>query len=282
MKKENYMHEGYQQCFIDGKRTECNAFIMLIQSYLKEIKLLKPYLLIIITAVSITYSLFFLCADELTIVLFREDGFFEWMTAALFLVSSGIFFLTFLRTKNVFLLGLAFIFIVGAGEEISWGQRLFNLNTPDWIQNVNVQQEINIHNLEIFNDRNLEGVKKTGLQRLVEINMLFRIFSMFFCILLPLFFFHIKPKFAVNKKFQIPVAPVTIGIFFFISWAIFYLLKYAILPRGKIIEYYLTIGEVFEFTAALVYLLIAIYFFREKDDNFLGKDIKQWMIDDKL
>ena len=254
---------------------------MLIQSYLKEIKLLKPYLLIIITAGSISYSIYFLCADELIIVLAREDGFFEWMTAALFLVSSGIFFLTFLRTKNVFLLGLAIIFFVGAGEEISWGQRLFNLNMPDWIQKANVQQEINIHNLEIFNDKNLEGVTKTGLQRLVEINMLFRIFSMFFCILLPLFFFHIKPKFTVNKKFQIPVAPVTIGIFFFISWAIFYSLKYAILPRCKIIVYSPTIGEVFEFTTALVYLLIAIYFFREKDDNFLGKDIKQWMIDEK-
>jgi len=254
---------------------------MLIQSYFKEIKYLKSYLLIIIAAIFISYSIYFFCADELIMMLGREDGFFEWMTAALFLVSSGIFFLTFLRTKNVFLLGLAFIFFVGTGEEISWGQRLFHLNTPDWMQEVNVQREINIHNLEIFNDSNFEGVKKTGLQRLVEINMLFRIFSMFFCILLPLFFFHIKPKFAVNKKFQIPVAPVTIGIFFFISWTIFYSLKYAILPRGKIFDYYLTTGEVFEFTAALVYLLIALFFYREKDDNFLGKDIKQWVIDDK-
>ena len=39
--------------------------------------------------------------------------------------------------------------------------------------------------------------------------------------------------------------------------------------------------KVFEFTAALVYLLIALFFYREKDDNFLGKDIKQWVIDDK-
>jgi len=32
-------------------------------------------------------------------------------------------------------------------EEISWGQRIFGLSTPDWFQQHNTQREINVHNL---------------------------------------------------------------------------------------------------------------------------------------
>ena len=34
------------------------------------------------------------------------------------------------------------------GEEISWGQRIFNYGTPDTIEQVNVQREFNLHNLQ--------------------------------------------------------------------------------------------------------------------------------------
>ena len=36
------------------------------------------------------------------------------------------------------------------GEEISWGQRIFNIATPETISQMNVQDETNIHNLEFF------------------------------------------------------------------------------------------------------------------------------------
>ena len=45
------------------------------------------------------------------------------------------------------LLGLLFFF--GAGEEISWGQRLFDLESPDFFQEHNVKGETNLHNLVI-------------------------------------------------------------------------------------------------------------------------------------
>jgi hypothetical protein len=41
--------------------------------------------------------------------------------------------------------GLALLWI--AGEEISWGQRIFGLETPDWMQRHNLQHEMNLHNL---------------------------------------------------------------------------------------------------------------------------------------
>jgi hypothetical protein len=51
----------------------------------------------------------------------------------------------------LFVLGMAFI----AAEEISWGQRLFGLETPEVLEEINRQSEINLHNigrtLTVFN-----------------------------------------------------------------------------------------------------------------------------------
>ena len=38
-------------------------------------------------------------------------------------------------------------------EEISWGQRIFDIDTPEALKEVNVQKEINIHNLVFFQRR---------------------------------------------------------------------------------------------------------------------------------
>ncbi len=43
-----------------------------------------------------------------------------------------------------FVFGLGLIFV--AGEEISWGQRIFNIKTPEEIEQVNLQKELNLHN----------------------------------------------------------------------------------------------------------------------------------------
>ena len=248
-----------------------------MQNYLKEIKLLKPYIITVIIVLVLSYSVYFLCGDALVKVLGQEDGFFEWLTAIFFLVASILCFIIYRRTKNLFVLGLALLFFMGMGEEISWGQRIIGFDTPKSLEKVNGQGEFNIHNIEIFNDEYLNGKKKTGWERLLEINMLFRIFSLTFCILIPLFFFHIKPRLKVNKKIQMPVAPVSVGIFFIISWCIFYSLEQYYIHIGKDPLYYLTVGEVFEFTTSFIFFLIMLYFYRDKKDGFLGRDIKQGM-----
>ena len=245
------------------------------QMYLKEVKRLKLYIISTVAVIGLSYSVYLFFDDETIWRLAKEDGFFENLTAVFFVFGAVLLFLSFRRTKNIFLLGLAVLLLIGAGEEISWGQRIFNFRTPGWVHKVNVQNEFNIHNIETFNDRNFEGHKKTGWQRLTEINMLFRIFSVIFLVCMPLFFFHMKPLLVTNKKRQMPVAPVTIGIFFIVSWAIFYGLKYFILPRGKVEYFYLSAGEIFEFTAAYIYFIVALYFYSNKNDSFLGKDIKQ-------
>lgn len=47
----------------------------------------------------------------------------------------------------VLCLSLVIILFLMAGEELSWGQRIFNWKTPDLIATYNIQKETNFHNL---------------------------------------------------------------------------------------------------------------------------------------
>ena len=252
---------------------------MLLKNYLKEISLLKLYILSIILIITFSYSIYIFCSDKVISVICDEDNLFEWLTAMFFLFSSVLCFATFKRNKNIFVLGLALMFFMGMGEEISWGQRQIGFDTPAGLQAINVQHETNIHNIEFFNGLYLTGVKKTGLQRLFEINILFRMFSVSFLIMLPLLISRLKLKTEINKKLKLPIAPVTIGAFFLISWCLFYSIKYFLLPQGNPHGSYLSVGEVFEFTAAYVYFVVALFFYNTKDDSYLGANAIQATVD---
>lgn len=76
----------------------------------------------------------------------QEDRFVEWMTVFVF-ASSGVLMLhRAARARRLFdaLVGLFCLFV--AGEEMSWGQRLFGLTPPSYFLEHNTQQEMNIHN----------------------------------------------------------------------------------------------------------------------------------------
>lgn len=89
--------------------------------------------------------------DSLRRAINREDGGVEQATAVLFLLSSLLSFLVAYRSRLSsrriahLLLGVGLLFCVG--EEISWGQRLMGFKTPEAFQEVNVQDEFNLHNL---------------------------------------------------------------------------------------------------------------------------------------
>ena len=95
-------------------------------------------------------------------LIIKEDGWVETLTALGFILA-GIITLRipqysrlFTSTKTqgqifkAFCILLALAFFVVAGEEISWGQRIFDVSTPEAIQDQNRQGEINLHNLETF------------------------------------------------------------------------------------------------------------------------------------
>jgi len=95
---------------------------------------------------------------------YPEDHFFENIGAMGLFVASAVLFYAFVRAyrtravtkiqwiKMLALFGLAFLFFFGGGEEISWGQRIFNIDEPASLVGQNAQDELNIHNLEVFQD----------------------------------------------------------------------------------------------------------------------------------
>ena len=95
---------------------------------------------------------FLLAADPQTFkALCREDYWVENLTAVWFLLAGILLFAatwaerSFLR-RCVYILGvMAMVF--AAGEEISWGQRIFGFATPDFLMPLNMQQEFNVHNI---------------------------------------------------------------------------------------------------------------------------------------
>jgi hypothetical protein len=126
------------------------------------IGLIRPYLVALIfisIMLILSYVPLFLSKDIID-SLTREDRLFEWLGAACFFASGILFILAFFRSykyyrdKHTWLklasyIALAGIFFIFAGEEISWGQRVFNLDSNQ-IEDINVQKEINIHNLNVF------------------------------------------------------------------------------------------------------------------------------------
>lgn len=85
----------------------------------------------------------------------QEDFFIEYMQAFFYFLSSvGSFFISTRFLKNRLpLYGILYV-ILGTGlllvsfEEISWGQRIFNIHGPEYFFSRNTQNEISVHNLE--------------------------------------------------------------------------------------------------------------------------------------
>lgn len=67
------------------------------------------------------------------------------------------------RRFRVATLLLAALFVVAAGEELSWGQRLLGLETPQFFQQHNIQRETNFHNLVVGGVKLNKLVFGTGL-----------------------------------------------------------------------------------------------------------------------
>jgi hypothetical protein len=89
---------------------------------------------------------------EYYLLLIREDNIVEmassllWFVAAIVtLVSLGVGYRQ--GSSKIFYLLLALFFFVCGGEEISWGQRLFEFETPELLRAINVQEETTLHNI---------------------------------------------------------------------------------------------------------------------------------------
>jgi hypothetical protein len=148
-------------------------------------------------------------------MLLREDGVFETASACLWLISSGLCFylysigqtgcdLIVCKTRrNIFLLLLALVFFFGFGEEISWGQRIFGVQTPEPLREINEQGELNIHNLAGF-----------------HVEQLFSLFWFSYAFVAPLVIRLSRRSAALAVRLNLPLIPFWIGLLFPVNYLV--------------------------------------------------------------
>lgn len=79
----------------------------------------------------------------------EHEGTWENITSILFLISFLVFTITSFYSKGmeaVLVVVMSFLMLFIFGEEISWGQRLFGIESSDLISENNFQNEISLHN----------------------------------------------------------------------------------------------------------------------------------------
>ena len=86
----------------------------------------------------------------------RGEGAVEILTFVVFLLGGGALFAAALATRRLLprcayiLGGITLLFF--AGEESSWGQHIIGFATPNFLVDLNIQREFNIHNNKAFAD----------------------------------------------------------------------------------------------------------------------------------
>lgn len=96
-------------------------------------------------------------APDLYAYSYREDGILEWSTALAFVAAGGFASLLAVRLRRdrrtvlaLLYAGLAAGMVFAAMEEISWGQRVLNLEPSEFFVEHSTKEEINVHNLKQF------------------------------------------------------------------------------------------------------------------------------------
>ncbi|MGR6873160.1 hypothetical protein ACU6U9_12810 [Pseudomonas sp. HK3] len=123
-------------------------------SQLHKIEKVVYPLILLMLAIGSYYAI--TAPEYFTRVLAKEDGPIEWLTVVGLLLSCCVCLYrvaTLRKQKNASFIAvwafLALVCFFGAGEEISWGQRIFNVESSEWFKQNNAQQETNLHNLVV-------------------------------------------------------------------------------------------------------------------------------------
>lgn len=199
----------------------------------------------------------------------KEDGIIEYLGSLFLLLSSITFFkmyqksanqenrfLGILRKKNIYFLLLAIVFFFGFGEEISWGQRIFDWNTPEALAEVNAQDETNIHNLQFFVSWTEDNERKDFWALLLSMERMFSLFWLMFCVVCPLVYrFSAKGK-QLIKYLGIPIVAIGLGGLFIFNYVTFKIFD------GSGWDLY-SVQEVKETLYSGIFLLVALYFYKK-------------------
>ena len=200
----------------------------------------KLILALVTIILAIGYLLFYTNSAQFEWFI-QEDGVAEWLTVAGLLLGSIVCFYRvgrLMKTRSKWFLfvtfGLGLFLFFAAGEEISWGQRIFGISTPEYFQQHNAQQETNLHNLVV------DGVK---LNKLIFSVILVSLLSIFLLIV-PIVHQKNEPirKFLDRSAIPVPQWYQVIG--FVVVFALT-----SLIPHGKN-------AELLECGGALLFFLI--------------------------
>jgi len=212
-----------------------------------------------------------LLPKETFLSLVKEDGPFENAGALLFLTTSIMFFVLFFAqnkfykpedrayfssfSRRIFFLLLGLLFFVLLGEEISWGQRILGFETPDAIEERNIQDEFNFHNLDVFHLRGEDKVRKTGIAAMFTAKKIFVYVFISYLFLLPLAVKFIDPIKNLANRLYLPVPKIELGILFILNIILFKAFKpFSDGTTGMLRG----LAEVEEFNFALILLLLPL------------------------
>jgi len=171
---------------------------------MKSISKIELILLLYITTLTITgVVMSYTHPDFFRYQYTVEDGLIEWLTVLALFATMVIclrrVWLLRRQAKSLFLamtLLFALAFLFGAGEEISWGQRLLDIESSEFFKKHNAQGETNLHNT-IIND--------TKINKLVFGKGIGILFLFYLTVFIPLY--HKKAAFRnFVDRFAIPVA----------------------------------------------------------------------------
>lgn len=211
---------------------------------------------------AVTWSVLLLDDDHIK-SLAREDGPIESLGAVAWFLSAMICLRVFVTSpvgvdlglfrwrKNLFLLLLAMLFLFGAGEEISWGQRIIGFETPEVVKEYNRQNEFNIHNLAPFYQTR---------PLLISINQLFTLFWMGFCVALPLLVWMSAWVRRLVGLMGVPVVPLGLSFLFLLNYGFHKVIKADV--QQNAVHLLRDPSEIKESIFAFFFLLISLYFWR--------------------
>jgi hypothetical protein len=229
------------------------------------------YLIAGLAYIIVVYAIIFFLEPQLTAAITAEDSVIEYITSIGFFITSGIFVLLYLRVRSFSeytwirkfsYIGLALLFFFGAGEEISWGQRIFNIATPEAIAEINYQQELTVHNLDFFKEI-----------MPISIGDGFNLFWLIFTFGIPvLTLFHSQIRNLVEKI--MPYVPWEFGVLFMINWGIAKLAGVFVRAGNDTSFAVHDMVETKESNYAVLFVIVAIFLYfttysKATDENYM-------------
>ena len=127
-------------CFVRTQNRGCQPLLQLVAAV--------PYAALLVV---VLYKMLFGVRDGFYLRFIREDGPVEYLTAVVFLAGGMVAAVAAYRARDwqtqTAVALLAFALLFAGFSEISFGQRLLGLETPEALREINRQQEISIHNI---------------------------------------------------------------------------------------------------------------------------------------